>query len=220
MPLPDPRTIGILGAGRVGMALARQALRVGFTVLVATGKPPSELALTVATMAPGITAVTVEELVQSSDLVVLAVPLRKYRTLRPELLADKVVIDIMNYWAPTDGVIPEFEETVPSSLAIQRFLSGARLVRTLNHLGYHEFEDDALPAGHTGRRAVAVAGDDPAARSVVATMIDRLGFDPVDAGPLVTARAFGPGTALFGVSLTRSEMAQSLRSEATARDAA
>lgn len=126
----------------------------------------------------------------------------------------------MNYWAPTDGVIPEFEETVPSSLAIQRFLSEAKLVRTLNHLGYHEFEDNALQAGHADRRAVAVAGADPTARSVVAAMIDRLGFDPVDAGPLIAAHAFGPGTALFGVALTRSEMAQSLRSGATTHDAA
>lgn len=210
MPSPEPRVVGILGAGRVGMALARQALRSGFTVLVATAKPPSEIALTVATVAPGVDTVTAEELVRDSDVIVLAIPLRKYRTLRPELLAGKVVVDIMNYWAPTDGIVPEFEATVPSSLAIQHFLPEARLVRTLNHLAYHEFEDDALPAGSAGRRAVAVAGDDPAARDMVAAMIDQLGFDPVDAGPLAAARAYAPGTALFGVALTRRQMEHAL----------
>lgn len=211
MSLPEPRIIGVLGAGRVGMALARQALRAGLTVLVATAKPPAEIALTIATMAPGVTAVTAEELVQRSDLVILAVPLRKYRTLSPELLAGKVVVDIMNYWAPTDGVIAEFEETVPSSLAIQRFLREARVVRTLNHLGYHEFEDDALPAGSTDRRAVAVAGDDPAARETVAMMVDRLGFDPVDVGPLIAAGPFSPGMPLFGIYLTRKQMEEEMK---------
>ena len=154
-------------------------------------------------MAPGAMAVIVEEPVGRSDIVVLAVPLRTYRTLRSELLAGKIAINIMNYWAPTDGVIAEFEETIPSSLVIQRFLREARLVRTLNHLGYHEFQDDALPARRANRWAVALAGDDPAARKAVAAMIDCLGFDPVDADPLVAARLFGPNTSVFGTYLTR-----------------
>jgi len=213
MPSNDPGIIGILGAGRVGLALARQTLRSGFEVLIATGKPPSEILLTVATLAPGARAVSTGELVRDSDIVILAVPLRKYASLPPTLLAGKIVVDAMNYWAPSDGLLPEFEATSPSSLIVQHHLLKSRVVRTLNHLGYHEFEVDRNPPETSARRALAIASDDDAARDVVARLVDRLGFDPIDAGALVNARAFEPGTAIFGTAMNRSEMRQALAKE-------
>jgi len=64
-------------------------------------------------------------------IVILALPLSKYRSLRPEQLAGKVVIDVMNYWAPTDGTILEFEGEASSSEVVQRHLAGARLVEAI-----------------------------------------------------------------------------------------
>lgn len=203
------QTVGILGAGRVGTAIARQALRAGYEVLVATSRPASEISLLVEIMAPEARAVGAEEAARASDLVVLAVPLPRYRTLRPELLSGQVVIDVMNYWPATDGEIAEFAEAV-SSEVVQEFLPGARLVRTLNHLGYHDIEDDAMPPGHPQRRALAVAGNDAGARAVVAAFIDRLGFDPVDAGPLSAAAKLAPGTRIFGRRLQRDELEREL----------
>ena len=78
----DSGIIGILWAGRVGLALSRQALRSGFEVLIATGKPLSEILLTFATLAPGARAVSTGELIRDSDIVILAVPLRKYASCR------------------------------------------------------------------------------------------------------------------------------------------
>ena len=46
----------------------------------------------------------------------------------------------MNYWASSDGLLPECEATSPSSLIVQHHLLKSRVFRTLNHLGYHEFE--------------------------------------------------------------------------------
>ncbi|WP_342746928.1 NADPH-dependent F420 reductase [Georgenia soli] len=191
------RTIGVLGAGRVGTAVARQSLRAGYDVLVATAADPSEISLIVEVMAPGARAVTAAEAVRGSDVVVLSVPLRRYRTLDPELFAGRVVVDAMNYWPETDGHLPVMEGEVSTSEVVQTHLAGARLVKTLNHIGYHDLESDHSPAGSPGRRALAVAGDDEEARALVGEVVDRLGYDAVDAGPLAAGRALEPGTAVF-----------------------
>ncbi|WP_158665100.1 NADPH-dependent F420 reductase [Ensifer adhaerens] len=198
--------IAILGAGRVGTALARRALSAGFEVRVATSRPAADNAFMLQIVAPGAIAASAEEAIAESDIVVLALPLSKYRNLKPELLQGKIVVDAMNYWAPTDGTLAEFDGAASSSEVVQRFLKGARLVRSFNHLGYHEIEDAARPQGHAERRAMAVAGDDPQANPVVAAFVDRLGFDPVLSGGLASSRLFAGGTPVFGAAMTRSEM--------------
>lgn len=200
--IAEPRTIGVLGAGRVGTAVARQALAAGFEVKIATTKPAAEIELIVEIVTPGAQAVDAAE-AAAADLVILAVPLHKYRTLDAGLLAGKTVIDVMNYWAPTDGEIDDFEyDPRTSSEIIQEFLVGARLVKSLNHIGYHELEEDGQPAGAEDRRALALAGDHDDSKSSVAGFIDRLGYDPVDAGPLTAGRAYQPGTEIFNGSHT------------------
>ncbi len=210
------KTIGILGAGRVGTALARRAVAAGYEVRVATAKPAAEIALLLEIMAPGARADEAQAVIAGSDIVILALPLSKYRALRPELFAGKVVVDAMNYWAPTDGVIPEFEGNRSSSEVVQDHLPGARLVRSFNHMGYHEIDEAARPAGDPQRRALALAGDDGEARDLVAGFIDRIGFDPVDAGPLAASRGFATGGPIFGASLGRSEMRRRLQEVALA----
>ncbi len=203
---PEVRGIGIVGAGRVGTALARLAVAAGYEVRVATARPPAEISLLLEIMAPGARPETIEAAVAASDIVILALPLSRYRSLRPELFAGKTVIDVMNYWAPTDGTIDEFEGEESSGEVVQRFLSGARIVRSFNHMGYHEIEEEARPAGDPDRRALAIAGDDAVAREVVAGFVDRLGYDPVDAGPLAASRNFGTGSPIFGAGFGRAEM--------------
>jgi 8-hydroxy-5-deazaflavin:NADPH oxidoreductase len=189
--------LGILGAGRVGTAIARQAMRAGYEVAIAASGDPADIELIVEVMAPGARAVTAAEAARASDLVVLAVPLRRYVTLDPAMLAGRVVVDAMNYWAETDGHLPALETARSSSEMVADHLTGARLVKTLNHIGYHELETDHAPAGTPGRRALAVAGDDDAARAGVMDLIDRLGYDAVDAGPLAAGVALEPGTEIF-----------------------
>lgn len=70
----------------------------------------------------------------------------------------------------------------------------------------HEIEQEARPPGDPERRAMAVAGDDADARATVSGFIDRLGYDPVDAGPLSASRHFGVGTSIFGAAFDRSGM--------------
>jgi len=210
MPTNAIKTIGILGAGKVGTAIARQAIKSGYDVLLATAKPSAEISLIVEMTAPGAKAVSAEAAARGGDIVVLALPLNKYQTLDPALFEDKIVIDVMNYWAPTDGTLAEFEGERSSSEILQGYLAGARLVRTLNHIGYHELEEDGLPAGHPDRRALAIASDDAASRQSVAAFIERLGFDAVDAGGLANSRKFVTGTEIFARRHQSEEMERHL----------
>lgn len=199
-------TIGILGAGRVGTAVARQAMKVGYEVKIATAKPADEIGLIIEIVTPGAQAVDAFE-AASQDLVVVAVPLHKYRTLDPKLLAGRTVIDVMNYWAPVDGTIADFErDDLTSSEVLAEYLEDAHVVKSLNHIGYHELEEDDQPVDSPTRRGLAYAGDDPAAKAKVAEFIDRLGYAPVDAGPLAAGRAFQPGTDIFNGSHTAVEL--------------
>lgn len=201
-----PRSVGILGAGRVGTALARQALKAGFDVRIATAAPAEEIALLTEIVTPGVVAVDAAE-AAAADLVVVAIPLHKYRTLDPALLEGRTVIDVMNYWAPIDGTIDDFEDTsLTSSEVIQGFLEGARVVKSLNHIGYHELEEDDRPAGSPDRRALALASDDEEAKRLVEAFIDRLGYDAVDVGPLAAGRTFQPGTEIFNGAHTEERL--------------
>lgn len=213
MQANDVKTVAILGAGRVGTALGRRAIAAGYEVRIATSRPPEEIALLLEIMVPGAQPGTAEAVVAAADIVILALPLSKYRMLRPDLFDGKIVVDAMNYWAPTDGTIAEFEGPLSSSEVIQAYLPHARLVRSFNHMGYHEIDEEARPTSHPDRRALAVAGDDADARSVVADFIDRLGFDPLDAGRLAASRCFATGTPLFGATLGRQRMKQVLEGE-------
>ena len=208
--MTEPKSIGIIGAGRVGTAIARRALDAGYQVSLATARPPAELELMLDFVAAGARAGTIETVVAESDILVLALPLSRYRSLRPDLFAGRIVIDAMNYWAPTDGAMTEFERGLSSTEVLAGHLEGARLVRTFNHMGYHEIDGEARRAGDPERRALAVAGDDASAKQAVAAFVDRIGFDPVDAGGLSTAGRFDVGSPIFGAPLGAQAMRAAL----------
>lgn len=203
--MTTPLQIGILGAGRVGSAIARQALAAGHQVRIATSKPAAEIQLITEVVTPGAEAVDRQEL-HGSDLIVLAVPLHRYRSIDTSVLQGHTVIDTMNYWSPVDGVIEEFEQGHSTSEVIADFLGEVNLVKTLNHIGYADIETQALPAAAENRRALALATDSPEAADLTATFIDSLGFDPVVAGPLRHGIAFENGTEIFNGRHTAADL--------------
>lgn len=211
------RRLSVIGAGKFGTVVARAAVEAGYDVAIASSRPPEDIALIIDGLVPGARPVTVADAVEHSDLVVLAVPSYRFRELPPETFAGKVLIDTINYWAETDGIVPDFVDSpAHTSETVQRHFPTATVVKSLNQLGYHQFRDERQPPGTPGRIAMAAAGDDRAAVRQVLGLVDHLGFDPVDIGPLANGSQLGPGGPAFGVVARKRELIRLLGLEVSA----
>ena len=214
MPPGLPR-LAVLGAGHVGPAVARVAIAAGCQVNIAASGDPERIALITQVLTPGAEPRWAAEAARDADIVVLAFPLHKFATFDPALVADRLVVDAMNYMPSLDGVLAMFEDQPSgSSEIVQRRLDRSTIVKTFNHLGYHELEDESRPVGSPDRRALGVASDDPGALDIVANVIERIGYDTVRLDSLRAGRLLGPDGPVFGVSLRRAEFEHAVRDEA------
>jgi len=200
--------LGIVGAGKFGTTIARAAIEAGYDVAISGSGTADDIALIVDVLAPGAQALTTAQVVEHADVVVLAVPTHRFRELPPDLFAGKILIDAMNYWEPVDGMDDELASAVAGTSAIvQEHFPSALVVKSLNQLGYHELDELRRPEGSPHRIAVGAAGDDRLAVRTVMQLIDRLGFDPVDVGPLENGVVLEPDGSPFAVTYTADELA-------------
>jgi hypothetical protein len=170
--------VGIIGAGRLGQAMTRTAVRAGCDVLIANSRGPDSLASVVSTLGEGVSAGTVEE-AASADIVVVAVPWDSVREALHDLAWNgQIVIDATNDWAADDL------DGSSSSEIIAQLASGARVVKAANTLGADLLGSDPHVAG--GRRVIFISGDDDAAKAAVGALFDDAGFSAIDLGDLAT----------------------------------
>src|SRR5438128_12612137 len=153
------RRLGIVGAGRVGTTIARAAVAAGYDVAISGSGAADRIALIVEVLAPGARPATTNEVVAHSDVIVLAVPMHRFRELPRDLFAGKILIDAMNYWEEIDGVDQELA-TAPAgtSILVQERFPSARVVKSLNHITYYKFDEGRRPHGAPGRIANGVGG--------------------------------------------------------------
>jgi predicted dinucleotide-binding enzyme len=212
---PTERRLGIVGAGKAGTAIARAAIAGGYDVAISGSGSAESIELIVEVLAPGARALSTDEVVRYADLIVLAIPMHRFRGLRRDLFAGKILVDAMNYWDEIDGVDEQLE-TAPAgtSIVVQEWFRSARVVKSLNHLGYFKFEKSRRPHGTPGRVGMAAAGNDRSAVDAVLQLIDTLGFDAVDAGNLASGLALQPFGPVFGAGHTAKELSNLLSREA------
>ncbi len=206
MQLLSQARIAVLGAGHVGPVIARMAIAAGYHVSIAASGDPEKIMLMTQILVPGAEPRWAADAVVGTDIVVLSIPLHRFADLDPGLVAGKLVVDAMNYWPPVNGVVDMFEDRrYTSSEIVQRRLARSTVVKTLNHIGYHEMEEDRRTAGSADRRALGVAGDDPGAVNAVAEVVERIGYDAVRLDSLSAGGLLEPGGPVFGVPLHRAE---------------
>ncbi|MFJ9370777.1 NADPH-dependent F420 reductase [Nocardia sp. NPDC101769] len=191
--------------------LARVLVEAGYPVSIAASGDPVDIALIVDLLAPGASPRWAEDAIAEADIVILALPLSRFTDLGPEAFVGKIVVDTMNYWPPTDGIQPIFDHPeLGSSEIVARHLPGARVVKTLNHIGYHDLADARRPPGDPDRLALMVAADDPAAAKAVAEVVEDIGYDAVVLPTLAAGRILQPGGPYFGAELRRDQIEREL----------
>lgn len=191
--------IGIIGAGLIGGTLTRRLTALGHEVRVANSRAPETLAELAAET--GATAVWAGEAATDADLVIVSIPQKSTPDLAPGIVSSAKpgapVIETNNYYPQRDGRIDAIEDGTPESVWVSGLL-GAPVQKVFNGIYWKHLLGSGKPAGADGRIALPVAGADGPAKDTVLALVDELGFDPVDAGPLEESWRQQPGTPVYG----------------------
>jgi predicted dinucleotide-binding enzyme len=191
-------TLGLIGSGMIGSALARLAVAAGLDVVVSNSRGPETLDDLVAELGLQGRAGTPAEAAKAGDLIVATIPLNAYSRLPAAELAGKTVIDTMNYYPQRDGRIAELDTgELTSSALVQLHLADSRVVKAFNNIDFRRLFTLALPWGAPDRSALPIAGDDPAAKNEVADLLDTLGYDALDVGTLADSWRSEPDTPVY-----------------------
>lgn len=193
-------TLGLIGSGHIGSTLARLGVAAGLDVVLSNSRGPETLADLVTELGPRARAATPAEAAAAGDWVVVTVPLKNYRQVPVAPLAGKVVLDTNNYYPERDGRIAELDaETTTTSELLQRHLPDAKVVKAFNNIFFAHLAALARPSGAADRSALPIAGDDLEAKAAATRLLDLLGYDAVDAGPLADSWRFQRDTPAYVV---------------------
>lgn len=192
--------IGIIGAGGIGLAFAKQVIKAGHDVIISNSRGPQSLAAAILQLGNRASAGTRQEAAQA-DIVVLAVQWQQLSSALADLPAwnGKIVVDAMN-----PIIMPAFRfaelDGRTSSEIVASLLPGARVVKTANTLTPELLGSD--PVRGDTRRVLFVSGDDAAAKTTVSGILEAAGFATVDLGGLANGRLHQfPGGPLPGLNL-------------------
>lgn len=204
-------TVGILGAGQAGSALATALLGIGHEVVIANSRNPATLKSLVEDLGPGARAAWAKDAAAAADLAILAFPHAPHDLLPVAELAGKIVLDTNNYMPWRDGHYPEVDAGRSTVHELrQRMLPDSKIVKAFTHIQFHprpQIRDDrdlipalfrlARPRAAEDRIALVVSSNHRDASEVVARIYDELGFDAVDNSPLSDSWRSAPGTPMW-----------------------
>lgn len=204
-------TVGIIGAGNIGSAVARGFAARGYEVVISNSRGPETLTDLVADLGDGARAGTAAEAAEAGDFVVVTVPLKAYQDVPVEPLAGKIVLDTNNYYWERDGRIASLDEKrTTTSQLLQEHLPQSKVAKAFNHIMAADILTDGSPAGTPGRRALATASDDSDATALVTRVYDEFGYDTVNIGPLADSWRVERDQPAYVVRQDRDELAANL----------
>ena len=180
-PTTTRDVIAVIGTGNVGGVLGSRLARAGYTVVYGTRKPEEDrIKELVARSGRTASAALPATAAAQADVVVLAVPWRTVEEVIPSLgrLAGKIVVDT------TNGADSKTIGTSGGEM-IQSWATGAAVVKAFNTVSAKVMADPGLAQGPV---TIPLAGDNKSAKSRVAKLVEALGFDAYDVGPITHAR--------------------------------
>jgi 8-hydroxy-5-deazaflavin:NADPH oxidoreductase len=206
--------IGIIGAGQIGGTLTRRLRELGHDVAVSNSRAPETLAELAAET--GATAVWAKDAATDADLVIVSIPQKNV----PDLVAGVVdarrpgapVIETNNYYPQQrDGEIAAIEDGQVESAWVADQL-GAPVYKVFNGIWWKHLLESGKPNGAPSRIALPIAGEDGPGRVLIHELVDALGFEPVDSGPISESWRQQPGTPVYGkdfdAAATRAALAE------------
>ncbi|MDX6344869.1 MAG: 8-hydroxy-5-deazaflavin:NADPH oxidoreductase [Trebonia sp.] len=191
--------IGIIGAGYIGGTLTRKLAALGHDVYVANSRSPETL--DDLARETGATAVWAADAATDADLVIVSIPQKNVVDLAPGIVDGRKsgapVIETNNYYPQQrDGRIDAIESGLTESEWVAGVI-GAPVHKVFNGIFWKHLLDKGVPGGTAGRIALPVACPE-AGKELVLSLVDDLGFDPVDAGDLRESWRQQPGTPVYG----------------------
>jgi 8-hydroxy-5-deazaflavin:NADPH oxidoreductase len=204
--------IGVIGTGDIGALIVKKLRDAGYPVKMANSRGPDSLR-ELAAKTGGI-PVSVEEVVRDVDILFLVLSQKAFPVLPKGLLnrarKEIIVIDVGNYYPWRDGRIDEIESGLAESAWVEKQI-GRPVVKVLNSIVYKAFAEAGRPMGSIDRVALPISGDNPKSKEIVAQLIDRIGFDSVDAGTIAESWRQQPGSPVYCINPTKEELQQRLK---------
>ncbi len=195
---------GVIGPGDIGEVIIMKLRDAGYPVKMANSRGPASLKDLAAKT--GAIPASLEQVVQDVDMLFIVVPQKAIPELPKGLLKkarkETIVIDVGNYYPFRDGRIAELENGLTESVWVERQI-GRPVVKVLNTI-----PSKALMAagGSRDRVALPISGDNTKAKEIVAQLIDRIGFDSVDAGTIAESWRQQPGSPVYCTNPTKEEL--------------
>ncbi|KAF2328078.1 NADPH-dependent F420 reductase [Flavobacterium ginsenosidimutans] len=203
--------IGIIGTGAIGGTIAKKMAEAGHEVKVNNSDQADKLKARAEDL--GVKAATLKNVVKDVDVIILSLPTIAIPTLPKDLLEgvpeNVIVVDTSNYYPFRDADIEEIKNGKVESIWVSEQL-GRPVVKAFNNLLAETLANGGKNSGAEDRIAMAVAGDDPQAKKVIASLVDDAGYDAVDSGRLSESWRHQPGTPAYCTELNEEELKQAL----------
>lgn len=178
-------TVGIIGAGFIGTALAKGLVERGYDVVISNSRGPETLADLVAEIGPKASAATATQAAAAGEWAIVTVPLKAVGELPVAELAGKIVLDTNNYYFERDGQIAELDDKqTTTSEMVQRHLKDSKVAKAFNHIMAEDILTGGAAVGTPGRRALATSSNFDDAAAFATKVYEEFGYDTVNVGPL------------------------------------